>query len=251
MPFGAGVQMAQSNKQGSSGINSILDSADSALNYYTDQPMLQGIQKAFGNSYDNKSTTQKVGEVAMGLPSQFVPTTLNQINQSTSKNVKETYNPDTVKQNVINQIVSRIPVLSNYLPNKVDVFGNNVKQYQGNNNFGNVFLNPLTTTTESKDPTQQELYRLYQSTGEKTFFPRVADKTIQYKGQKIQLSPQEYTQYQKELGQQTIEMYNKYINSDYYKNATDDIKVKILKNILDDVAEKVRNEIILNPRGLK
>lgn len=238
MPFSAGVQMTQGKK--GQQFKNAFESATNALNFYTDQPMLQSAQRLLGSQNDSKSTGQRLLESQLELPKQLVPTALKQIAQTKDSNVRSTYSPDFLQQALINPIKSKIPGQSETLEKKYDTFGREVKQYQGDNNLFNTAVNPGNITKNTSTPVDKLVLNVYNQTGDTTIFPRVAPKYITKGGKRYDLSSQEYADYQKNIGQETYKQFKGLLTDDYFNSLDSDSKAKIMKDIIDDVNKSAR-----------
>jgi hypothetical protein len=204
----------------------------------------------------------------LGSTTQFTPTVGKQIAQLRDPYQRETYDPNWVTQ-VLNKTKARIPGLSETLPAKVDVFGKDIKAFQGKNNVWNVLFNPGYSTEFKPTKEQKEIIRLYEDTGETGHIPIAAEKYIAATKEhpKITLTAKEYTDYQKKIAKYTFNGwstkgklksstgFNGVINSDAYKNAKTDSKstadakrVSMLSKIIEN-AKKQAKEEILEKRG--
>jgi len=244
LPFGAGVQAALSRKEGSDNLTAGVEGLSAAANFYADQPMLQSLQRLLNDNYGNTSIGERILGASLELPKQFIPAVVNQSRQMKDGTQRDTYSPNFIQKNLVKPIQNKIPGASQKLQPKLDTFGNEIKLFQGKNNFFNAAVNPATSTKYSLNTEQKEILRLYDATGEKTHFPVVTDKNIEWKGQKINFTPEEYTNFQKLVGQATQTGYSTTMKSDEYKNSTDADKIKSLGKIISDAKENAKFEIL-------
>lgn len=228
----------------SDGKNAVLKGTESAVNLLFNSTLLQG-PSGFTGGY---SPAAALGRGLMGTTTQATPTAGKQIAQLIDPYIRETYDPNTFKQ-TLNKTIARIPFASKTLPAKVDVFGNDVKAFQGKNNVWNVMFNPGFSTTYKPDDVQKEIIRLYSDSGLTEQLPTLADKYIAETKQnpRINLTSDEFVQYQKQIGQLTASRFKEVINSLEYRNGSlsDEIKAKMLGDIVKDSKRQAKNDILV------
>ncbi len=244
MPIGSGVQFAQKGAENSDNLTAGVDAVANALNYYTDQPMLQSLQRFLGSAYDSKSLGQRTLEAALELPKQYIPTVLNQGGQMQDPFQRELYSPNFAKSALINPIKYKLPYARETLPVKLDTLGKPLKSFQGKNTPGNVMLNPGTVTTYKPDAVEQMILDVYNKTGSTEHFPRVPQKYIKIDGKNVDLTPEEYTQLKQIVGEFTRQGF-----SQIDPQADPEVKIKVMINILNNAGKYGRN-YIKQKRGL-
>ena len=240
MPLSGGVQMMQGKK--GQPIKNLKDSAENALNFYTDQPMLQSIQKLLGSQYDSKGIGQRLTDAALTVPNQFVPTALKQVTQMIDPNVRSNYSPDSLQKSTLNPIKSKVPGLSNKLPVKYDTLGREVKQFQGKNNLFNVALNPGNLTTDKTTPIEKLITETYKATGDTTIFPRVVPQYLMINKQRYDLTGKEYAEFQQMVGQGTSNVLNEQLST--LQNLDVDSRAKALQKIIKQVYDGTKKLFI-------
>lgn len=220
------------------------------------QSLLQGFQRLFGYN----DLVGGLTETAMNAPTQFIPTSLKQVSQLKDSSLKDTYDPDRFKK-LGNQIKAKIPIVSEKLPTKVDTLGRDMQQFQGKNNAFNVLVNPSFTTKNVGNETERFVSKLYEETGLKTHFPKVAENKITYKvdnklNQTINLTADEKIELQKYIGQRTDKEFQ-VIAKQYEKDNSNArtmksaaTQIKELGNLLSDIYAEGENRI-LKARGIK
>lgn len=237
-------------------ISSLTGGLQGGLNTLINQSLFQGV----ANLLSGYSPAASISKSILGGVTQLTPTSSKQLAQLVDPVTRETYDPNTLKQTV-NQLKSRIPFLSETLLPKINVLGQEVKNFDGQNTPYNVFLNPGFTTQEKTSPGIKLLNDLYKETGKSEILPMPVDKNITIKGNKRPLTPQEYNQYQTMLGQESMrkieelstsnkeitlkqKVNNKMTTSKKNFNSyTAEEKTKILKNLLDDVNDDVKKKV--------
>lgn len=235
MALAVGADMYLKGKTKKEAENAVIEGIKSGGETLLKQSFLQGIQKMFGGyaPMDNLEAT------AYSAPAQFIPTISSQITQLTDPIKRSTYG-GSLPQNTLNSIKSKIPGQSKTLEPSIDVFGKPVQQYQGKNNFPNVFLNPARSTEFKPNDVQKEIIRIYESTGSKDVFPKVAPRSFTNKGETINLTPKEITKFQQTMGSEAESNLRNIIN----KNTFDDQKAKLMAAAIQKAYENAKAEIL-------
>lgn len=108
------------------------------------------------------------------------------------------------------------------------------------------FVLPANITKEKTDATDQELYDLHNRTGSDDVFHVMSEskdaKFTDADEKQRTLTPKEWTQYQQENGKLSKELVDGLVNSDYYKEMTDDEKVDAISNIYQYAKRKEQNK---------
>lgn len=253
-PMAMGADIYNAVHKTKEGENAVLKGTESAVNLLFNSTLLKG-PSGFTGGY---SPAVALGQGLLNTTTQATPTAGKQIAQLIDPFQRETYDPNKFKQ-TLNKTVARIPFASKTLPAKVDVFGNEVKAFQGRNNVWNVMFNPGFSTTYNPNEAQKEMIRLYEDAGATDQLPAVAEKYIAETKQnpRINLTSAEYVQYQKRIGQLTMDKFKEIINTEQYKNAkatkdltADEVKAKMLGDIVSKSKKQAKREI-LEKRGYK
>lgn len=248
MPFSVGANISK-NKQDMLGLGeTIMNAVSEGTNTLSEQSVMQGVKRFFNGQ---GTLSENVGNSLAGLPASFIPSILKQFGQLTDDNTRDTYSDNFIEKNITNQVKNKIPILRNTLPNKVDTLGNNIKEFQGNNNVLNVFLNPGTLTNNVTDKNQKFILDIYNKTEDKikTHFPRIApDKDINNKA----LPPLLRTELQREMGIKTNEMLNN-MASRYDINSMTDKQLENLADVIKNRLTKIQKsaKVKILPKELR
>lgn len=234
-----------------------LDATLSAGATLADLPFLSNVNK-FHRDLVYQGMGDAIKNQVAGLPSQFIPTLSSQTADMFNDTVKETYDPDTFKQGV-NVALNKIPFARDVLPDRIDVIGQPMDKYssEGMGKLFDAYVNPTFVNERKDNPIAQELERLYQTTGESKHFVPLADRKIRQDGGQRQLKPNEYVDYQRDLGQTNALVMGDLIKAPYYNKLTDAQKVDLIsyaqketnKNIKEglfegkDLVKEVLNEV--------
>ncbi|MDD5501754.1 MAG: hypothetical protein PHH57_08825, partial [Candidatus Omnitrophica bacterium] len=242
MPVAIGADVDANKGTGRGIVGTLIEALFEGINAFAEQPVVQGIKTLFSGGYGDWS--KGVVKVLETIPSSFIPTFLSQIRQLMDNQRRETYSPDK-GQEAFNRVFAKIPGLAAKLPPKYGTLGHPLETYIGGGNKPfNVFLNPAFVNTYAPSPEVQRVFDLYSQTGEVKQVPRVADKSITVSGKRFTLSGQEYSEYQRLLGEYTRQGFEK-----MPKNLKPEDAVKRMQEIMTDANTRARAEI-LKARGL-
>jgi hypothetical protein len=208
--------------------------------------MVKGISN-FITDIKDKGIGSALTNTALNAPSGFTPSLLNQFANLFDTTARETYSPDQLAQ-AKNRVIARVPGLRNQLQPRVDVFGQEQRNYEtdGLLRVVDVFFNPAFVSRIKANPEAEEVLRIYARSGETQQAPRVAQKSVKINGAQVQLTPEQYTQYQKYIGTKTQEVFGKLISDPMFQNAADEQKAQLMANVLTDINSAARIELFGN-----
>lgn len=212
---------------------------ESAFQSVMDLPAMSQFQEiANGYKYSKADTTGgKVAEAALrygaSQATSFVPNVVSGVAQGVDGTVRDTYNGDTVWENSLNAMKSKIPGLRETLPATLDNWGQE-KKYTGTaaENFLNATLNPGSVTKYRTSAVNQELYRLGENIDIK-YPEKKAPNSGNRDGEKVPLDQGERRQYQMAYGQTAYDNIQKVIQSSVYKQSSDAEKAAAIQNLLE------------------
>lgn len=228
-----------------------LDATLSAGATLADLPFLSNVNK-FHRDLVYQGMGDAIKNQVAGLPSQFIPTLSSQTADMFDDTVKETYDPNTFKQG-LNVALNKIPFARDVLPDRIDVTGQPMDKYssEGLGKLFDAYVNP-TFVNERKDmPIAQELERLYQTTGESRHFLPLADRKIRQDGEQRVLKPNEYVDYQRDLGQANTEAMNYLMRRHGYKELPDNQKVEVIANTQKEINKNIKNGLFVGSAMVK
>ena len=162
-------------------IGDALESIGDSANTVVEQPVLQGVSRFINNLNPQYGggIGKAVTDVASGIPSSFVPGSLNQIGQLFDNTARSTYDPNALAE-AFNKVKGRIPGARTTLQPSVTTLGQPREQYQdGGNNIFNVFFNPAFVKTIKDNEVYNLVKDIQDRSGETQQAPRVADKKNQ------------------------------------------------------------------------
>lgn len=213
---------------------------ESAFQSVMDLPAMSQFQEiANGYKYSKADTTGgKVAEAALrygaSQTTSFVPNVVSGVAQGVDGTVRDTYNGDTVWENNLNAMKSRIPGLRETLPAALDNWGQE-KKYTGTaaENFLNATLNPGSVTKYRTSAVNQELHRLESMNIDVKYPERKAPLDGSRNGNDVDLTQDERRQYQMAYGQTAYDNIQKVIQSSVYKQSSDAEKAAAIQNLLE------------------
>jgi len=244
-PLMMGADIFNSLKKSKSMGGALADGTGSAVNLMFNSTLLQGPSRLLGGYNPAASLASGL----LGTTTQATPTFGNQLRQLKDPYVRETFDENPLKQTV-NKLVNRVPGLSTSLPKKINTSGDDIKNFQGKNNVFNVMLNPGFNTKYNATATQKEIMRLYDDSGETDQVPGIASKVINKtkNNPAINLTGEEFSAYQKLIGETTIKAYNEIIGTTKYVNSDDTEKASMLASAMSKAKAQAKEDT-LRARG--
>ena len=183
---------------------------------------------------------------------QFFPTLGGQLARTFDDTRRATSPNKGLIDKTLIQIRNKIPGLSKKNQPYINKQGQEEKNEDlGKGWVGRAFLNmfsPGYYSSKDIDKYDEELYRLYDATGEVDAFPSSASKSITYEGNKMNFSKEEYTEWHKTRWQYETKYVDQFIDSDVYKKLDDAERVKTIADIRG-YAQKVAKKQFLESKG--
>lgn len=224
--------------------------------YYISQALTIGgnrlVEQSFFQSLNSILSAQTPQEglidFGVGVPQSFVPTLLKQFADIIDGNTKVTYDKNNLLTTMLMKVMSKVPGVKSLLPNQKNIIGKDVKQYGGNNNFFNVFLNPANVSQDNMGIIGDEIMDVYNHTGEKGVMPQVVityyDYDINGDGNKerINFSTKQQSDLQSRMGEITQTAMDEILNSDVYNNASYENKATALISLMQYSKSKALEE---------
>lgn len=201
------------------GIKSTVEMIDTLLETST----LKNLSDLFDTQYGD-TTGERVLQTLGEFPQRFVPAAVGATARTLDPVQRDTYESSFLKTQ-INIAKSKIPGLSKELPVAYDTWGNpKMRSGYGAQAAFTQFVNPGQLGVSAKTPLDDEISRLYEATGEKGVFPQVAKRKV---GDK-ELTAEEHSEYQKEMGQMSYKLAETIMGSSGYEKMSDADKAENL-----------------------
>ena len=225
----------------------IKDSLTGAFYAAMDLPVMENAQKVANTLRyaDKENFWGTVGDALAQLAGDFaggmIPAPISQTARITDNYVRDTKG-DTKAQTAVNSLLNNLPWFRNQLPVKTDNFGNErLNEPNELLRAMNSFVLPGAINTFQETDVQNEVARLYETSGDVGLYPdRAGPKTLEFGKEKVDLTADEQRAYHEIAGSKAEEYVNGLINSDYYKGLTDEQKSAAIKetySIAKDLAK--------------
>lgn len=231
----------QKDNPDASTLENLVNSLDVAGNILLEQSFMESINTVFSN---NDGPATGIQEAIMELPSRAVPTLMKQIVDLTDSTQRQSFVYDNPLETMANKVKAKIPGLSQALAPTVDTMGREIQKYGGKNNIFNVFFNPANVNTENISKSAEEIYRLYKATGDTTVMPRVSPYYINSKGEKVILTNQQKSEFQKISGNIIEDSVKELLKDSQYKNLSNEDKASVVNEIVNYSYNKARHEVL-------
>lgn len=202
---------------------------------FAEQSFLRGLSDLFSS----EDLVDGVITAAMNEPAAFTPTALSQVASFTDPYRRTTYEKGNVWQTAVNKILTKLPYFRTTLSKQVNVLGEDVENLDYLNPW-RAFIAPANKYPQSSGEVAEEIYNFYQQTGDKTIFPRVSPNDFTVKGTKITFTAEQKAQFQREVGQTSVEILDKMLKSAEYNNLDDKEKIKAIKKVYDYATAKAK-----------
>lgn len=240
-PLSMMANLVQKQEESDNLLETVATVLDTGLNVIFEQSFLTSINDVLSEPGEIGS---KIGEQLLDLPARAIPTFMKQIADMIDGTQRTSFEYGKPLESSINSVKAKIPFLSKTLSPSVDSMGREIQKYGGKNNIFNVFLNPANVSTENISESAEEIYRLYQETGDATIMPRVAPYYINSDGEKITMDSSQRAEYQKISGNIIEENVENLLDNSDYEKLSDEDKSSIIKSIVDYSYNKAREEVL-------
>ena len=211
--------------------------------------MLQGLTSSIkAGAYSDQPLIDIAVNTVASYLTQGLPTLGGQLARSTDTKQRNSYysSKDTALEKLLDKTVkkamAKVPGVSHLLEPYVDKWGKE-------ESYGNLFLNALENffspgyaSERTDDKVTEEVAQIYARSGESSVVPRTAPSSVKFDGETYRLQEEEYTAYQKTLGQKSYEMVNQYIRSDHYSDMTDAERALAIQRLYTYANEMAKKE---------
>ena len=258
MPFAIGSELWDVFKdfEGVDGFESALDAvADISakiMDPVMETSMLSSLQDAL-KSYSTSGGAW-LGDMVMSMASSYIlqmfPTIGGQFARTIDDTRRTTYPNKGKLDKMVRQIYNKIPWMSQLNQPYINRRGQEEKN-EGGNMLGRAFLNMLSPgyySSKDLDKYDDEIYRLYESTGELDAFPSSSSSSVTFDKETMKFSPEEYTEWHKTRWQTEEKYVNQFIDSQSYKSLSDEERIKTIADIRG-YAQKVAKRQFLESKG--
>ncbi len=231
-------------------ITALYGGGKAAVDSVFSQSFLQGIQTLFSSK--DGSIAEGMGETMLSATTQPLPSVIQQLTRIIDPNKRETYDENPLRKQ-LNVLMSKTPYLSTKLPEKKDVTGQTVEQFQGRSTASKIFeayLNPANISQRQYNSVNDEAVRVYEATGERGALLRIGDKNFSYDGATYKLkNAEEVSRFQEVQGKYAYEELSKLMNSSKYRNKSDSEKAEMIRKATLEAKDKAAEDYLIKNEG--
>ena len=250
IPFFIGVELAETFENGFS-FDAVFDSFGNAIEPIINLSALSGLQSTIESvryADSNEILTSAITEAITGYMFQNVPTILGAFGRTIDDKQRTWYVDKNSKvpafvQELGNNIKSKIPGLSKYMPEKVDAWGRTVSRGEIGERIFENFVSPGYYSTKVYTEVDREIEKLYDATGIKGVLPSSASKGFTVNKQTKNLTATEYVVYAKAKGQNSYDYVQEFIDSANYNKLNDEQKVAVIRSLYEYANAKAKTMV--------
>lgn len=242
IPIILGTTIYQCMQDSDNALDTIYQGAVAATNAWSDLSPLQTLTDIFGG---NGTPAENIADTFLEAPLGWIPAQLGAAARIGDTTQRVTYDNTSKLNNIINQAKSKIPGLSQTLPVAYDTWGNPIKRQDstGEAALANL-LNPGQIGNIRETPIDDEINDLYASTGDAAVFPKKAAWSYKINGETVKLNSEQYSEYQRIMGQNAYGMASALINSASYNNMSDDQKAGAIADLYNFADALTKTELL-------
>lgn len=223
-------------------MDDIFNRAKSITGSYADallaQSTMQNISELFGSQYSDDGVGENILQSALEWPTRFTSGAINDITKLGDDTRREYYSKNKPIDTVKNALMSKLPVLSDKLPAKYDVFGNEMtKNKSVGGRVVNTLFNPTSTSYRSDDPLYGYIDKLNDASEQGDYVPKKFDRKIKLDNEEeLSLDNKQYSELTKVSGETRRKLLEEVQENALYKQLSADEQVNVL-NAIEDVAK--------------
>ncbi len=242
IPIILGTTIYQCMQDSDNALDTIYQGAVAATNAWSDLSPLQTLTDIFGG---NGTPAENIADTFLEAPLGWIPAQLGAAARIGDTTQRVTYDNTSKLNNIINQAKSKIPGMSQTLPVAYDTWGNPIKRQDstGEAALANL-LNPGQIGNIRETPIDDEINDLYASTGDTAVFPKKAAWSYKINGETVKLNSEQYSEYQRIMGQNAYGMASALINSASYNNMSDDQKAGAIADLYNFADALAKTELL-------
>ena len=247
----AGANFAQLGIENGLNLGTIIDSFVSIADPVVEMSMLQGIN----NLFDQDNVGGVVSQAMLGWIGQFVPTLAGQIARFVDPVRRNNYVDKNSSipsdlQYWLNKLRNKIPFLSKTSTPYVDAWGEQDVSDNAIMRFFENFLSPAYFNKITEDDVTDMVDYMREKSGNTDVYPDKANKYIQVGGKRINLTAEQYAQYQTDMGQNTKALYEGFLKNPTFAGLETEYQVEAMELALtwsNKTAQKNINEDVSIP----
>lgn len=250
IPLILGATMYNAMNTDDMSVSSVLqtgvDMTDAALNSWIDLSPLQTFSELFGSGSYGKAFAEGLKDTATSYATSYIPSIVGAAARATDNNYRTTYdNSNNLFGNAANQMIAKVPGLSQTLPKSYNTWGQ--ERVRSTNNAEAAFaqfVNPGQLSVNSSTPIDEEISRLHDVTGSNSVYPNKASWSVDLGTENKKLTNEEYSEYQRVMGERSYELATEFItNNSYYDSLNDDNKAEVLASVYSLAKAQAESEL--------
>jgi len=223
----------------------VLEKFWKSMSIGTEQLLEQSFMQSLNTVLNGSGTTlENLSQAILELPARAIPTLSKQIADMVDGTQRISFEYGKPFKSAVNSVIAKIPIASKTLPVSRDTLGNEIQKYGGENNIFNVMFNPANTNKGQLSKSGKEIYDVYMETGDTTIFPRTAPYYINSKGEKVTMTSEQRSEFQKVSGDYVENTLNSLLNNKDYKKLTDEQKASVINEIVSDSYSKAKYDVL-------
>lgn len=237
LPFFVGVELKNAYDQ-REGLNffQFLDVLKNVADPMLEMSMLQSLNDTIDNiKFSDNGLGAIVSNVLTNYLTQFLPTLGGQIERTGESTRQSTfYDPNSPLpkslQKLIGKTLNKVPGLEYNQIDYLDAWGRTEETGTPLERFFRNFLSPGYSSTWNSSSMENELQRLYDA-GYTDVFPSSVKQSADFMGGKM--TANQWSARQKTQGQETYRILTQFMQTDTYKNMSDDDKARYIETVYD------------------
>lgn len=237
LPFFVGVELKNAYDQ-RDGLNffQFLDVLKNVADPMLEMSMLQSLNDTIDNiKFSDNGLGAIVSNVLTNYLTQFLPTLGGQIERTGESTRQSTfYDPNSPLpkslQKLIGKTLNKVPGLEYNQIDYLDAWGRTEETGTPLQRFFNNFLSPGYSSTWNSSAMEDELQRLYDA-GYTDVFPSSVKQSADFMGGKM--TADQWSARQKTQGQEAYRILTQFMQTDTYKNMSDDDKARYIETVYD------------------
>lgn len=237
LPFFVGVELKNAYDQ-REGLNffQFLDVLKNVADPMLEMSMLQSLNDTIDNiKFSDNGLGAIVSNVLTNYLTQFLPTLGGQIERTGESTRQSTfYDPNSPLpkslQKLIGKTLNKVPGLEYNQIDYLDAWGRTEETGTPLQRFFNNFLSPGYSSTWNSSAMEDELQRLYDA-GYTDVFPSSVKQSSDFMGGKM--TADQWSARQKTQGQEAYRILTQFMQTDTYKNMSDDDKARYIETVYD------------------
>lgn len=214
--------------------------------------MYESLTSAYNTDYDEKTSRLLAGMLqyaANTVPSFFLPNSISQAAAGFDNKVRDVYTANSAWGQAANIFKNKFPGLRNTIPVSVDVWGNERTYGEGLWGAVNKMLLPGDVHVYRKNKYEAEIERMVKAGYGNATPKTTVNSSFEVGDEKYTMTAQEKLDFKAARNNQQRELFEAFIDSDYYQQLNDAERMKVFQS-LKTSAERDAKQDMLNGRQL-